>query len=559
MKKVLFLSFCLICLCFIGCSKKSDVEKKVENLESDVISDLSNSSQKNHSAEVIEPVVFELDSSLLEESSEEYDFFNYDFLHGQFSYDEYVTEDEKFIKRDSLFLELSSLSLNDLIKNYDFDFYVSYDDSNYQTDFNISKKNNSWNCKSFIDKKSSYYISNEIENDFIFITFGIADEHRRNCLNGKLSDKEYINGLEYNFPYFLEYDFPVVYKISISKENIANIIADCQSGFDTKCRSFTLGYENIIDTVCNGVVVSDRLNLCEGPDRGSESDVKLTKWDSVKIIGATGNSSNLEEGITGRAYPWYKIVLNDGSSGWAFGDFVRIIINDDDVARLKMSFEPFDHGVKKEGVTYGGVKVPIFNNGILYCGDEEDYPFFDKIDEFLNWYSDNELNNVKYFKISDYNPDFYTRIIPRSEEKNYIKSLKGIERLVNLKSLDLATCICHITSAPEVALMKNIQEIDFSKVPIASLNDIGSSESLKILKLNRTNISDLKGIERFPNIEELYIGYNNLTDISDIVKLKNIKLLSIEGSEENLNEESTLLLKKIREKRPDIEFYIDGY
>lgn len=561
MKKVLFrlCCFCFIVFNFISCTK---VKSSGNNIDRNIGDKVASAEAENKNEQNIN----DKSSIELKESDDDplfskaySDFFNYNFNTETSDDENFCSEDLKFIKRDRFFAELYSKSIDELINNYDFDFYAYFEGRDSKREFKIWKKNESWHCDSYIYKKASYFVSSEIENNNLVVTFGITDEHNYNCLNGNYAYKEYIHGLEVNFPYYTEYDFPLVYKLTLSKESLANIIADREFQVETSNFCFKIDSTNIIDTVCNGVVVSDKLNLCEKPNEDSETDKKLTKWDKVKIVGATLNLSTLEEGITGDPYPWYEVVLGDGSSGWAFGDFVRIIVKDDDVERLRNSFEPFIPGVQKKGVSYDGKKVPIFNKGILYSGDDSDYPYLINIDSFLNWYSDDELQMVEHLKISDYSPGFYTRTTPRAENNNPITSLKGIERLVNLKSINLSDCIPGLAFVPEIEQLKNIEEIDFSRQFISSLKDIGGSKTLKILKLNHTNLTDLKGIENFPALEELYISYNNLTDITDIVKLKNIKLICIDGSEEKLNKKSVNLLKKIKDRRPDIEFYIDPY
>ena len=146
-------------------------------------------------------------------------------------------------------------------------------------------------------------------------------------------------------PSFREWQYPVVYKIILTKQIIEDIKTYEKMN---KKSSYYYVYELPSDAkttfgYANGICICNNLRVREEPNTKSSTKVitKLSKWEKVELIDCTTEVSKIDD----LEYPWYKCKLKDGTVGWVFGGFVKIYFEDSDLNLLYKAFE-------KEGSEY---------------------------------------------------------------------------------------------------------------------------------------------------------------------------------------------------------------
>lgn len=88
----------------------------------------------------------------------------------------------------------------------------------------------------------------------------------------------------------------------------------------------------------------------------------------------------------------------------------------------------------------------------------------------------------------------------------YIKEIKCLERLVNLKELFLRNN--NILEIEGLKTLKNLRILDLAENNIAEIKGLDNLKSLEILDLTSNKIKELKGLESLVNLRKLYIGKN---------------------------------------------------
>ena len=97
------------------------------------------------------------------------------------------------------------------------------------------------------------------------------------------------------------------------------------------------------------------------------------------------------------------------------------------------------------------------------------------------------------------------------ENEITVKSIKGLEKAVNLKMLTFSS-----SDTPEAG------DIRYSASSISDLTPIKDLKKLEFLRLSHNNIEDVTPLKELTNLKHLYISHNRIVDVSPLGKLTNL-------------------------------------
>ena len=97
------------------------------------------------------------------------------------------------------------------------------------------------------------------------------------------------------------------------------------------------------------------------------------------------------------------------------------------------------------------------------------------------------------------------------ENEITVKSIKGLEKAVNLKMLTFSS-----SDIPEGG------DIRYSASSISDLTPIKDLKKLEFLRLSHNNIEDVTPLKELTNLKHLYISHNRIADVSPLGKLTNL-------------------------------------
>lgn len=141
---------------------------------------------------------------------------------------------------------------------------------------------------------------------------------------------------------------------------------------------------------------------------------------------------------------------------------------------------------------------------IILYGDNFNYEtFFDNIEN---------PENIETFTISD----------------SSIKSLVGIERLVNLKELDITHCY-ELSNIDDISNLKNLTSLRLHG-SYTLIDSISELTNLKNMFISSTTL-DLNELSKLYNLETLIVCANTLYNTDEFSKLENLKDLSIANAD----------------------------
>ena len=109
--------------------------------------------------------------------------------------------------------------------------------------------------------------------------------------------------------------------------------------------------------------------------------------------------------------------------------------------------------------------------------------------------------------------------------------LKGIEKLVNLKELELRGN--GLTDVKSLEDLTKLEILFLTSNKLTNVSYIGNLKNLKVLALENNELTDVKGLEKLTKLEWLYLENNNLTkaQIAELQKaLPNCKIYPKEKS-----------------------------
>lgn len=167
-------------------------------------------------------------------------------------------------------------------------------------------------------------------------------------------------------------------------------------------------------------------------------------------------------------------------------------------------------------ITMLPVNNTMASNSNVICNDNNGIP--DKV-----------LYQIILRKLSKYGFETFTEReavkIKKLNASNYnnskkIRSLKGIEKLKNLVSLDVSYNKIHSLSGIEK--LYKLSELDFSFNQVKNIKSIKNLYSLKHLNLDGNKIISLKDIENLTNLESIYAQLNRVKELPNLKKHTNL-------------------------------------
>jgi len=143
-----------------------------------------------------------------------------------------------------------------------------------------------------------------------------------------------------------------------------------------------------------------------------------------------------------------------------------------------------------------------------------------------NW-DDDELTPV--LRIAEKQNKPYDQITKLDCHDKGLTSLKGIEKLINLKRLDCSDN--DLTNLNELENLIHLEKLDCKLNNLTNLNGLENLINLKNLDCKWNSLTSLNGIENLINLKRLNCSYNNLTSLKEIKNLINlIELICINNN-----------------------------
>lgn len=262
--------------------------------------------------------------------------------------------------------------------------------------------------------------------------------------------------------------------------------------------------------------------------KASDNKVKVVVKNETKeevfVENAAGDETVLESG----AYKELKngIVADKGKSGNSLDNTVSL--NDDTTPLGDANIaKPAEGAIVSVGVypayTYEDKKVEFEDNNLKeyllallkgYKGDEErddmkgEYVIKLTDTSFRKNPKDTEIYESEMAKIEaltfvGWDKDYENEIT--------VKSIKGLEKAVNLKMLTFSS-----SNIPEAG------DIRYSASSISDLTPLKDLKKLELLRLSHNNIEDVTPLKDLTNLKHLYISHNRIADVSSLGKLTNL-------------------------------------
>jgi len=127
--------------------------------------------------------------------------------------------------------------------------------------------------------------------------------------------------------------------------------------------------------------------------------------------------------------------------------------------------------------------------------------------------------------VADFNEeDDMIYIIGTREGK--VTQIRGLERMLNLKSLILRSCLISNMTGIEHLIM--LQKLELYDNQIEEISCISNMKNLLILDLSFNSIRELPALAQYvPLLEELYVAQNKLRGIEGLEGLSNLKVLDL--------------------------------
>lgn len=262
--------------------------------------------------------------------------------------------------------------------------------------------------------------------------------------------------------------------------------------------------------------------------KASDNKVKVVVKNETKeevfVENAAGDETVLESG----AYKELKngIVADKGKSGNSLDNTVSL--NDDTTPLGDANIaKPAEGAIVSVGVypayTYEDKKVEFEDNNLKeyllallkgYKGDEErddmkgEYVIKLTDTSFRKNPKDTEIYESEMAKIEALT---FTGWDKDYENEITVKSIKGLEKAVNLKMLTFSS-----SDIPEAG------DSRYSASSISDLTPIKDLKKLEFLRLSHNNIEDVTPLKDLTNLKHLYISHNRIADVSPLGKLTNL-------------------------------------
>jgi len=117
----------------------------------------------------------------------------------------------------------------------------------------------------------------------------------------------------------------------------------------------------------------------------------------------------------------------------------------------------------------------------------------------------------------------------RSNGGKAIKSLAGVERLINLRTVELQNQ--KVTDLSPLQTLVQLQRLILTRNGITNIQPLQHLTQLQHLTLDMNQINDIRPLEHLTNIKELGLRHNQLTDITTLTRLQQITQLGLDGNQ----------------------------
>jgi hypothetical protein len=134
--------------------------------------------------------------------------------------------------------------------------------------------------------------------------------------------------------------------------------------------------------------------------------------------------------------------------------------------------------------------------------------------------SDNQLTSVKGL-------EKLTQLKELELQKNQLTDVKGLEKLTQLKYLHLYGN--QLTEVPkELEKLTQLKRLHLGSNKLTDVSDLEKFTHLEELWLRNNQLTDVKGLEKLTQLKVLYLYNNQLTDVKGLEKLTQLTLLTLE-------------------------------
>ena len=123
------------------------------------------------------------------------------------------------------------------------------------------------------------------------------------------------------------------------------------------------------------------------------------------------------------------------------------------------------------------------------------------------------------------------KFIARWEEQVIVVS-KGSSEVVKFDDINLENAIKTNINKKKIKLgdLEDLVELDLSNKNIKSLKGLEKCKNLRTLNLYRNNIKDITSITSLYKLENLVLSNNSISNISDLIKLKNLIYINLNNN-----------------------------
>jgi internalin A len=110
-----------------------------------------------------------------------------------------------------------------------------------------------------------------------------------------------------------------------------------------------------------------------------------------------------------------------------------------------------------------------------------------------------------------------------------IEDLSGLEKCVNLASLDLSTN--KIKDLTAIQGLAKLQYLNLANNQVADLAPLANDLALQYIELSNNHVKDLKPLGGLTNLASLYLSNNRVGDVSPIVRLPRMASLYLDNNQ----------------------------
>lgn len=121
-----------------------------------------------------------------------------------------------------------------------------------------------------------------------------------------------------------------------------------------------------------------------------------------------------------------------------------------------------------------------------------------------------------------------TQLKKLSVTRSGLMSLKGIENLIGLEYLELQSN--SLTRLDGIENLTQLKTLRASENRLANVGNLAKLSNLEILNLGNNLVKGIKGVEYLHNLKSLTLDSNQLESIDEIKKLKNLDFLSVQNN-----------------------------